>query len=192
MVYVPLLALVPFLDEPLTYPIFAIIALGGSTFVGLLQGWILGKAVLNRFETARRHTLIFSAGLTVLFLANAMISLPRFSSPEKIRISILLESAEPGDRANELFTWLGVGTGFLAIFAISVTVISLVLLRMAPMRGAVKAFVVVVSALVMLLTIVSRFTYLSPSGLEVVLYFVYQISMAGGVLLGTIRHTRYK
>lgn len=181
------MALVPFLDEPLTYPIFAIIALGGSSFAGLLQGWILGKAVSARFGVVRRHAVPFSAGLLMLFLANAMISLPRFSSPDKIRISTLLESAEPGALADAFFTLLGVGTGFLAIFAISVTVISLVLLRMAPIRGAAKAFVIVVSALAMLLTAASRFTYLSPSGLEVLLYFAYQLAIAAGIFIGTVR-----
>ena len=181
------MALVPFLDEPLSYPIFAIIALGGSSFAGLLQGWILGKAVSARFGMVRRHAVPFSVGLLVLFLANAMISLPRFASPDKIRISTLLESAEPGALADAFFTLLGVGTGFLAIFAISVTVISLVLLRMAPIRGAAKAFVIIVSALAMVLTAASRFTYLSPSGLEVLLYFAYQLAIAAGICIGTIR-----
>ena len=181
------MALVPFLDDPLTYPLFAITALGGSAFAGLLQGWILGKAVSARFALIRRYAAPFAVALLVLFLANALISLPRFSSPDKIRLSTLLDSAEPGAAAEALFTLLGVGTGFLAIFAISVTVVSLVLLRMAPIRGAAKAFVIIVSALAMVLTAASRFTYLSPSGLEVLLYFAYQLSIAAGVFTGTIR-----
>lgn len=181
------MALIPFLDEPLTYPIFAVIALGGSVFVGLLQGWILGKAVSARFVLVRRHAVPFSVGLLVLFLANAMISLPRFSSPDKIRLSTLFESAEPGAIADAFFTLLGVGTGFLAMFAISVTVISLVLLRMAPIRGAAKAFVIIISALAMVLTAASRLTYLSPNSLEVMLFFAYQLAIAAGIFIGTIR-----
>lgn len=179
--------MVPFLDEPLTYPLFAITALGGSIFAGLLQGWILGKAVSARFVVVRCRAVLFATGLLVLFLANAMISLPRFSSSEKIRLSTLLESAEPGIFAETFFTLLGVGTGFLAIFAISVTVVSIVLLRMAPMRGAAKIFVIIVSGLAMLLTAASRFTYLSPSSLEVLLYFSYQLAIAAGIFIGTVR-----
>ncbi len=181
------MALVPFLDEPLQFPIFAVIAIGGSAFVGLVQGLILGKAVALRFSRVRRHARISSVGLLVLFLANALISLPRFASPDEIRLSALFASAEPEAFADALFTLLGVGTGFLAVFAISVTVLSLVLLRMAPIRGASKAFVIIVSALVILLTAAARFTYLSPSNLEVLLYFVYQLGITAGIFMGTIR-----
>lgn len=179
-------ALVPFVDEALEYPIFAIMAIGGSVFVGLLQGWILGRAVSTRFGSARRHAWLFSTGLLILFLANAAISLPRFASPDKIRFSTLLEANDPEIFADSLFTLLGVGTGFLAVFAISVTVLSLILLRMAPIRGISKAFVIIVSSLVMVLTVESRFTYLSPSTLEVLLYFMYQSGVAVGIFVGTI------
>ena len=181
------MALVPFLAEALEFPLFAITAIGGSAFVGLVQGLILGKAITLRFSRVRRHARLFSVGLLVLFLVNAVISLPRFASPEEIRLSTLFASAEPGAFADALFTLLGVGTGFLAVLAISVTVLSLVLLRMAPIRGASKAFVVIVSALVLLLMAAARFTYLSPSNLEVMLYFMYQLGMTAGIFLGTIR-----
>ena len=181
------MALVPFLDESLQYPLFAILAIGGAAFAGLLQGYILGKAVSARFGAVRRHAWLFSASLLALFLSNAIISLPRFASPDKIRLSVLFESADPNAFADAFFTLLGVGTGFLAVFAISITVMSLVLLKMAPIRGASKAFVFVMSALAMVLTAAARFTYLSPNNLEILMYFVYQLAIALGIFTGTVR-----
>ncbi len=184
------MSLVPFLEEAWEFPIFSIIAIGGAVVVGLVQGRVLGKAITARFARIRRHAWISSIGLLVLFLSNALISLPRFSSPDKIRISDLFASTDPQAFAETLFTLMGVGTGFLAIFAISVTVMSLLLLRLAPIRGASKAFVIIVSSLVMLLTILSRFTYLSPSNLEVVLFFLYQIGITAGIFIWTLRCKR--
>lgn len=184
------MALVPFLDEALQYPIFAIIAIGGSAFVGLVQGWILGKALIARFGTSHLRSRLLSAGLLILLLSNAVISLPRFASPEKIRLSVLFESSDLNAVSDAFFTLLGVGTGFLAVFAISVTVLTLIILRIAPIRGPSKAFVIIFSALAMVLTAEARFTYLSPSNLEVLLYFTYQVSIAVGVFLITIRGGR--
>lgn len=181
------MALIPFLDEALQYPIFAVIAIGGSAFVGLVQGWVLGKALTTRFGTSRLRATLLSGGLLILLLSNAVISLPRFASPEKIRLSTLFEASDMSAFSDAFFTLLGVGTGFLAVFAISVTVLTLVILRIAPIRGASKAFVIIFSAIAMVLTAEARFTYLSPSNLEVLLYFTYQVSIAAGVFLITIR-----
>ena len=181
------MALVPFLDEALSYPIFAIIAMGGSTFVGLLHGYILGRAILARFGTVRRHAVPFAVGFGVLFLVNALLSLPRFSSPDKIRLSVLFDSAEPSTFAGVIFDLVGVGSGLIAVFAISVTVLSLVLLKIAPIRGASKAFAVIVSGIVLVLTVEARFTYLSPSSLEILLYFMYQMGIVAGITIGIIR-----
>lgn len=181
------MALVPFLAEAFEFPIFAIIAIGGSAFVGLVQGVILGRAISRRFARVRQHARIAAVGLLILFLANAVISLPRFSSPDKIRLSEILAVGEPQALADALFTLLGVGTGFLAVLAISVTVVSLVMLRMGTVRGASRAFVIIVSALVLALTAAARLTYLTPSSFEVLLYFMYQMGITAGIFWGTIR-----
>ena len=182
------MALVPFLQEALEFPIYSIIAIGGSIFIGLLQGLVLGKAVTARFARVRRHARIFSVGLLALFLFNTLISLPRFASTDRVRLSELLAATDSHTLVQTLFTLMGVGTGILAIFAISVTVASLVLLHMAPIKGASKALVIIVSALVMFLTAVSRFTDLSPSSLEVLLFFVYQLGITIGIFFGTLKN----
>ena len=182
------MALVPFLDEALTYPIFSIIAMGGAAFVGLLHGYIIGKAIVSRFDIVYRHAKPFSILFGILFLANALLSLPRFSSPDKIRLSVLFDSAEPSVFVDLMFDLIGVGSGLIAVLAISLTVLSLILLKIAPIRGAAKAFAIIVSGLVLVLTVEARFTYLSPSSFEILLYFMYQISVVAGVIVGIIRY----
>lgn len=186
------MALVPFLDEALSYPIFAIIAIGGAAFVGLLHGYIIGKAIVSRFDIIYRHAKPLSILFGVLFLANGLLSLPRFSSPDKIRLSVLFDSAQPSVFADFMFDIIGVGSGLIAILAISLTVLGLILLKIAPIRGTSKAFAIIVSGIILVLTIQARFTYLSPSSFEILLYFMYQISIAVGVIIGMLRYKTKK
>ena len=184
------MALVPFLDEALTYPVFAIIAMGGGVFVGWLHGHILGRAVVARFRIVNRYAWPFAGLFGVLFLVNGLLSLPRFSSPDKVRLSVLFDSAHPSAFTDLIFDLVGVGSGLIAVLAISLTVLSLVLLRIAPIRGASKAFAIIVSGLVMVLTLEARFTYLSPSSFEILLYFMYQMGVVAGVVTGIGRRVR--
>jgi hypothetical protein len=83
-------------------------------------------------------------------------------------------------------------TGFLTVLAISVTVMTFVLLKYTNIRGISKAFVFILSALILLLTGLSRFTDLTPSSFEVLLYFLYQLGITIGILAGTIRKIKPK
>lgn len=158
--------------------------------IGTFQGWILGKAVLLRFPKLQNHAKILSASLFFLFLANAILSVPRFASPEKIEIIDLFQASNTGEIASFLFTILGINTGFLAVLAISVTMISLILMRLTHLEGKQKGFVVFFSILVLLLTIISRFTDLTPSSFEVFLYFLYQLGITIGIVTGTARRIK--
>jgi hypothetical protein len=72
----------------------------------------------------------FSISLFVLFLANAILSVPRFASPEKIDWSSLSQATGSGEVASLIFLIFGINTGFLAVLAISVTIMTLVLLKL--------------------------------------------------------------
>jgi len=129
--------------------------------------------------------------LFVLFLINAILSVPRFASPEKIELSNLSVNS-PGEIAAGLFLIFGMNTGFLTVLAISVTVMTFVVLKFTNIHGIVKGFVFFFSALLLLLTGVSRFTDLTPSTFEVLLYFLYQLGFTIGILAGTIRKIKPK
>jgi hypothetical protein len=83
-------------------------------------------------------------------------------------------------------------TGFLTILAISVTVMTFVFLKFTNIRGIVKSFVIFSSALLLILTGISRFTELTPSSFEVLLYFLYQLGFTIGILAGTLRKIKPK
>ncbi|MCE2506012.1 MAG: hypothetical protein J4F36_06020 [Nitrosopumilaceae archaeon] len=185
------MALIPFLVDVFQDPIFSIIAVIGAFGVGLFQGIILGRAILVRFPRLQNHLKTVSVTLFILFLINAILSVPRFASPEKIELSNLA-AGSPGELVSTLFLIFGMNTGFLTVLAISVTVMTFAILKFTNLNGIVKLFVLFFSSLLLVLTGISRFTDLTPSTFEVLLYFLYQLGITIGILGGTIRKMKPK
>ena len=186
------MALIPFLSDIFLDPIFSLIGILVAFAIGVLQGIILGKAILLRFPRIQNNLKKVSISLFVLFLINAILSVPRFASPEKIDLSSISQATSSGEVASIIFLILGINTGFLAVLAISVTVMTLILLKMSPIHGVSKGFVIFFSILILALTSLSRFTDLTPSTFEVFLYFLYHLGLTIGILAGTIRKVKPK
>jgi len=186
------LALIPFFSDIFLDPIFSLVAVLSASAIGLLQGIILGRAILIRFPRLQNNLKKVSISLFVLFLANAILSVPRFASPEKIDLSSLSQATSSGEVASLIFLIFGINTGFLAVLAISVTIMTLVLLKFTSLRGYSKGFVIFFSLLILVLTGLSRFTDLTPSTFEVFLYFLYQLGLTIGILAGTVRKIKPK
>jgi len=179
--------LAPYLVEVFQNPIFSVTAIVSAFGIGIFQGIILGKAILLRFPRLQNHVKTVSVSLFFLFLANALLSVPRFASTEKIDISSIFQANNPGEITSLIFLVFGLNVGFLAVLAISVTVMTFVLMKFAPIHGATKIFILFFSLLILLLTGLSRFTDLTPSTFEVFLYFLYHIGITIGILAGSIR-----
>ena len=180
------MALIPILVDFLDDPLIQLIVVSLTFGIGLLQGVILGRAILQRFPRLQNHVKTVSVTLFVLFLINAVLSVPRFQSPEKIDLTNL-SVANPADVVSSVFLIFGMNTGFLTVLAISITVMTFVILKFTNLHGIVKAFVFFFSSLLLVFTALSRFTDLTPSTFEVLLYFLYQLGITIGILFGTIR-----
>ena len=181
------MVLAPYLVEVFQNPIFSVVAIASAFGIGLFQGIILGKAILLRFPRLQNHVKTVSVSLFFLFLANAVLSVPRFASTEKIDISSIFQANNSVEITSLIFLVFGLNFGFLAVLAISVTVMTFVLMKFAPIHGATKIFILFFSLLILLLTGLSRFTDLTPSTFEVFLYFLYHLGITVGILAGSIR-----
>ena len=185
------MALVELLVDIFQDPIIQLIAVLSAFGIGIFQGIILGRAILVRFPRLQNHVKTVSITLFVIFLINAILSVPRFASPEKIELSNL-PVGNTGEVVSSIFLIFGMNTGFLTVLAISVTVMTFVILKYTNIHGITKAFVLFFSVLILLLTGLSRFTDLTPSTFEVLLYFLYQLGITIGILAGTIRKIKPK
>jgi hypothetical protein len=185
------LAIAPFLEETFSDPIFALVTVIASFGIGLFQGIVLGRSILYRFPRLQNHLKTVSISLFVLFLINAIMSVPRFASPEKIDLANI-SSNSSFEITSIVFLIFGVNTGFLTVLALSVTVMTFVLLKFTQLHGVLKIFVFFFSVLILVLTGISRFTELTPSTFEVLLYFLYQLGITIGILIGTMRKIKPK
>lgn len=183
------MALIPFLVDIFQDPLFSIITILSAFGIGLSQGIILGRAILIRFTRLQNHIKTVSVSLFIIFLINAILSVPRFASPEKIELSNLSVNG-PTEILSSLFLIFGTNTGFLTVLALSVTVMTFVILKFTYLSGIVKSFVFFFSILLLIFTGISRFTELTPSTFEVLLYFLYQLGITIGILIGTIRKVK--
>jgi len=181
------MALIPVFHEFFLHPVFSFIFVLGAFAIGLLQGIILGRAILVRFPKLQNNVKKVSISLFILFFANAILSVPRFASPEKIDLSSISHATSNGEIASLLFLIFGVNTGFVAVLAISVTIMTLVLLKLTHLHGISKGFVLFFSILMLVFTGLSRFTDFTPSTFEVFLYFLYQMGLTIGILVETMR-----
>jgi len=186
------MALVSFLVEVFQDPIFSVIAILGASGIGIFQGIVLGRAILLRFPRLQNHVKTVSISLFFLFLVNAILSVPRFASPDKILLSDIFQANNTEDVWSLLFLVFGINAGFFAVIAISVTVMTFVLLKFTRIHGVAKIFVFFFSLLMLLFTSLSRFTDLSPSSFEVFLYFLYHLGITIGILAGSIRKIKSK
>ena len=186
------MALIPFLVEVFQDPIFSVIAILSAFVIGIFQGIVLGRAILLRFPRLQNHVKTVSISLFFLFLVNAILSVPRFASPDKIILSDIFQTNNPGELMSLLFLVFGMNAGFFAVLAISVTVMTFVLLKFTHIHGVAKIFVLFFSLLILLLTGISRFTDLTPSTFEVFLYFLYHLGITIGVLTGSARKIKSK
>ena len=185
------MALIQILVESFNDPLIQLIVILSTFGIGLSQGIILGRAILQRFPRLQNHVKTVSFTLFGLFLVNAVLSVPRFQSPEKIDFTNL-SVANPGDVVSSVFLIFGMNTGFLTVLAISIMVMTFVILKFTNLNGIVKGFVFFFSALLLIFTALSRFTDLTPSSFEVLLYFLYQLGITIGILFGTIRKIKPK
>jgi len=107
------MALVSSLADLFQDPTFSLIAISGAFVIGLAQGIILGRAILVRFPRLQNNVKKVSISLFIIFLANAILSVPRFASPEKIDFSSISQATSTGEAASIIFLILGINTGFL-------------------------------------------------------------------------------
>ena len=134
------MALIQILVESFNDPLIQLIVIFSTFGIGLSQGIILGRAILQRFPRLQNHVKTVSFTLFGLFLVNAVLSVPRFQSPEKIDFTNL-SVANPGDVVSSVFLIFGMNTGFLTVLAISIMVMTFVILKFTNLNGIVKGFV---------------------------------------------------
>ena len=155
--------------------------------IGFLQGMIMGRGIRNRFPSIKKHAQLVSSVLLVLFSFNAMFSILKFAEPTKFSVSNFTLPATTDEVLSLILNIAGVNTGVGTVIAIFISVTLIILFRFANIHNIARIFIFVLSSIVLIVSLLGRFTDFVPTTFQIMLYAFYQSGITIGIFLITRR-----
>ena len=155
--------------------------------IGFLQGMIMGRGIRNRFPSIKKHAQLVSSVLLVLFSFNMMFSILKFAEPSKFSISNFTLPATTDEVFSLILNIAGVNTGVGTVIAIFISVTLIILFRFANIHNIARIFIFVLSSIVLVVSLLGRFTDFVPTTFQIMLYVFYQLGITLGIFLITRR-----
>ena len=155
--------------------------------IGFLQGMIMGRGIRNRFPSIKKHAQLVSSVLLVLFSFNMMFSILKFAEPSKFSISNFTLPATTDEVFSLILNIAGVNTGVGTVIAIFISVTLIILFRFADIHNIARIFIFILSSIVLVVSLLGRFTDFVPTTFQIMLYVFYQLGITLGIFLITRR-----
>jgi len=155
--------------------------------IGLLQGAILGRGIRNRFPSLKRHAQVVSSSLLVLFSINVILSVLKFADPIKFSISEFTIPATTDEAFLLVLNLIGVNTGVGTVIATFISVTLIVFLRFADIHNIARYFIFILSSIVLIASLLGKFTDFIPTTFQIMLYAFYQLGITFGIFFITRR-----
>jgi len=155
--------------------------------IGFLQGMIMGRGIRNRFPSIKKHAQLVSSVLLVLFSFNAIFSILKFAEPVKFSVSNFALPATTDEVFSLILNITGVNTGVGTVIAIFISVTLIILFRFANIHNIARIFIFVLSSIVLVVSLLGRFTDFVPTTFQIMLYAFYQSGITIGIFLITRR-----
>ena len=155
--------------------------------IGLLQGAILGRGIRNRFPSLKRHAQIVSSSLLALFSINAILSVLKFADPIKFSISEFTIPATTDEAFLLVLNLIGVNTGVGTVIATFISVTLIIFLKFADIHNIARYFIFILSSIVLIASLLGKFTDFVPTTFQIMLYVFYQLGITLGIFFITRR-----
>ena len=155
--------------------------------IGLLQGAIMGRGIRNRFPSFKKHARVVSLSLLVLFSINAIFSVLKFADPSKFSMSEFIIPVTTDEAFVLILNLVGVYTGVETVIATFVSITLIIFLRFADIPNIARYFIFVLSAIVLVASLLGKFTDFVPTTFQIWLYAIYQAGITLGIFLVTRR-----
>ena len=155
--------------------------------IGLFQGAILGRGIRNRFPTFKKHARIVSLSLLALFSINAIFSVLKFADPTKFSMSEFIIPSTTDEIFVLILNLVGVNTGVVTVIATFVSITLIIFLRFADIPNIARYFIFILSAIVLIASLLGKFTDFVPTTFQVMLYAFYQFGITLGIFFVTRR-----
>ena len=155
--------------------------------IGLLQGAILGRGIRNRFPSFRRHARVVSLSLLVLFSVNAVFSVLKFAVPAKLSMSEFIIPTTTDEAFVLILDLVGINTGVGTVIATFISITLIIFLRFADIPNIARYFIFVLSSIVLIVSLLGKFTDFVPTSFQIMIYAFYQFGITLGIFFVTRR-----
>ena len=151
--------------------------------VGLLQGAILARGIRRKFPKLKKYAKGISIILLVLFVINASGSISKFADPSKVSVTEFEIPQTPEGAFTVIIDLLGLNAGVLAVIGIFVTISLILIFKFADISPIARYFIFTISVIVLIVSLLGRFTDYVPTVFQIILYSIYQLGLTIGVFL---------
>ena len=151
--------------------------------VGLLQGAILARGIRKKFPKLKKYAKGISIILLILFVINASGNISKFADPSKVSVTEFEIPQTPEGAFTVIIDLLGLNAGVLAVIGIFVTISLILIFKFADISPIARYFIFTISVIVLIVSLLGRFTDYVPTVFQIILYSIYQLGLTIGVFL---------
>ena len=155
--------------------------------IGFLQGMIMGRGIRNRFPSIKKHAQLVSSVLLVLFSFNAIFSILKFAEPVKFSASNFALPATTDEVFSLILNIAGINAGVGTVIATFISVTLIILFRFADIHNIARTFIFILSSIVLVVSLLGKFTDFVPTTFQIMLYAFYQFGITLGIFFVTRR-----
>jgi len=155
--------------------------------IGLLQGAVLGRGIRNRFPSFKRHARVASLSLLALFSINTIFGVLKFAEPTKLSMSEFIIPTTSDEAFMLILDLVGINTGVGTVIATFVSVTLIIFLRFADIPNIARYFIFVLSSIVLIVSLLGKFTDFVPTTFQIMIYAFYQFGITLGIFFVTRR-----
>ncbi len=151
--------------------------------VGLLQGAILARGIRKRFPKLKKYAKAISIILLILFAINASGNISKFADPSKVEMSGFEIPQTPEGAFTMIVDLLGLNAGVLAVVGIFITISLILIFKFADIPPIARYFIFTISVIVLIVSLLGKFTDYVPTVFQIILYSIYQLGLTIGMFL---------
>ena len=151
--------------------------------IGLLQGAILARGIRKKFPKLKKYAKGISIILLILFAINASGNISKFADPSKVSVTEFEIPQTPEGAFTVIIDLLGLNAGVLAVIGIFVTISLILIFKFADISPIARYFIFTISVIVLIVSLLGRFTDYVPTVFQIILYSIYQLGLTIGVFL---------
>ena len=151
--------------------------------IGLLQGAILARGIRKKFPKLKKYAKGISITLLILFAINASGNISKFVDPSKVSMTEFVIPQTPEGAFTLLIDLLGLNAGVLAVIGIFVTISLILIFKFADIPPIARYFIFTISVIVLIVSLLGKFTDYVPTVFQIILYSIYQCGLTVGMFL---------